>query len=112
MSRSDQPPGLVETIKSIKIMHVSMPRGPIRITSVRQVAIPAELLRALGLEVGDSVYFRQSDHDPDILEIIPGNVLTRRYEAGAGAEVIERMLKPSTAEDPRRPGESHTQRET
>lgn len=93
-------------------MHVSMPRGPIKITSVRQVAIPAELLRALGLEVGDSVYFRRSDHDPDILEIIPADVLTRRYEAGAGAEVVERMFEPSTVDDPPRPGESHTQRET
>lgn len=93
-------------------MHVSMPRGPIKITSVRQVAIPAELMRVLGLEVGDSVYFRQSDHDPDILEIIPADVLTRRYEGGAGAEVVERMFKPSTVDDPRRPGESHTRRET
>ena len=93
-------------------MHVSMPRGPIKITSVRQVAIPAELLRALGLEVGDNVYFRQSDHDPEILEIIPADVLIRRYEAGAGAEVVERMLKPSTHDDPGRPGESHTERET
>jgi bifunctional DNA-binding transcriptional regulator/antitoxin component of YhaV-PrlF toxin-antitoxin module len=93
-------------------MYVFMPRGPIKITSVRQVAIPAELLRALSLEVGDSVYFRQSDHDPDILEIIPADVLMRRYETGAGAEVVERMLKPSTLDDPGRPGESPTQRET
>ena len=93
-------------------MHVSMPRGPIKITSVRQVAIPAELLRALGLEVGDCVYFRQSDHDPDVLEIIPADVVTRRYEAGAAAEVVERMFKPSTLDDSPPPGDSHTQMET
>jgi bifunctional DNA-binding transcriptional regulator/antitoxin component of YhaV-PrlF toxin-antitoxin module len=92
-------------------MHVPMPRGPVKITSVRQVAIPAELLRALGLEVGDSVYFQQSDHDPDILEIIPADVLTRRYQAGAGAEAVERMFKPSTLDAPGGPGEPHTQSE-
>jgi bifunctional DNA-binding transcriptional regulator/antitoxin component of YhaV-PrlF toxin-antitoxin module len=93
-------------------MHVPMPRGPIKITSVRQVSIPAELLRALGLEVGDSVYFRQSDHDPDILEIIPADVLTRRYQVGAGAEAVERMIKPSAPDSPVRPSEPHTQGET
>lgn len=76
-----------------------MPRGPHKITSVRQVAIPAELLRAVGLEVGDSVYFRQSSHDPDILEMIPGDVLMRRYEAGAGSEALDRLSEPSTLDD-------------
>jgi bifunctional DNA-binding transcriptional regulator/antitoxin component of YhaV-PrlF toxin-antitoxin module len=83
-----------------------MPRGPIKITSVRQVAIPAELLRALGLEVGDSVYFRQSSHDPDLLEIIPADVLARRYDLGASSEAVERLSMPSTLDDLAYPTES------
>ena len=43
-------------------MHVSMPYGPHKITKVRQVAIPAELLHAVGLEVGDFIHYRLSDH--------------------------------------------------
>jgi bifunctional DNA-binding transcriptional regulator/antitoxin component of YhaV-PrlF toxin-antitoxin module len=87
-----------------------MPRGPHKITSVRQVAIPAELLRALGLEVGDSVYFRQSSHDPDILEMIPADVLTRRYETGAGSEALERLSEPSTLDDRARSRDSQPPR--
>jgi bifunctional DNA-binding transcriptional regulator/antitoxin component of YhaV-PrlF toxin-antitoxin module len=80
-------------------MHVSIPRGPHKITSVRQVAIPADLLRELGLDVGDSVYFRQSSHDPDVLELIPADVLVRRYEAGAGSEALDRLRQPATLDD-------------
>ena len=67
-----------------------MPYGPHKITKVRQVAIPAELLHAVGLEVGDFIHYRLSDHDPYVIEIIPSDVLERRYGQ-------ERIRKPWNA---------------
>ena len=80
-------------------MHVSMPYGPHKITKVRQVAIPAELLHAVGLEIGDFIHYRLSDHDPYVIEIIPSDVLERRYGAGADSEALERLSQPSTPDD-------------
>ena len=80
-------------------MHVSMPYGPHKITKVRQVAIPAELLHAVGLEVGDFIHYRLSDHDPYVIEIIPSDILERRYRAGADSEALERLSQPSTPDD-------------
>ncbi len=76
-----------------------MPYGPVKITKVRQVGIPAELLHAVGLEVGDSIHYRLSDHDPHVIEIIPSDVLERRYKAGADSEALERLSQPSTPDD-------------
>lgn len=80
-------------------MHVSMPYGPHKITKVRQVAIPAELLHAVGLEVGDFIHYRLSDHDPYVIEMIPSDVLERRYRAGADSEALERLNQPSPPDD-------------
>lgn len=76
-----------------------MPYGPHKITKVRQVAIPAELLHAVGLEVGDFIHYRLSDHDPYVIEIIPSDVLERRYGAGVDAEAVERMSQPPIPDD-------------
>ena len=76
-----------------------MPYGPHKITKVRQVAIPAELLHAVGLEVGDFVHYQLSDRDPDVIEIIPSDVLERRYRAGADSEAQERLSQPSGPDD-------------
>lgn len=59
------------------------PYGPHRLTAVRQVAIPAELLKAVGLEPGDRVYFVRSDRHPDVIEIVPTDVLVQQLERGA-----------------------------
>jgi bifunctional DNA-binding transcriptional regulator/antitoxin component of YhaV-PrlF toxin-antitoxin module len=59
-----------------------MPYGPHKITRVRQVAIPGELLHAVGLEPGDNVHFRLSEHDPHLIEIIPSDIVARRYQDG------------------------------
>ncbi len=76
-----------------------MPYGPHKITKVRQVAIPAELLHAVGLEVGDFIHYRLSDHDPYVIEIIPSDVLERRYRAAADSEALERLSQPLTPDD-------------
>lgn len=82
-----------------KIIHVSMPYGPHKITRVRQVAIPGELLCAIGLEPGDNVHFRLSDIDPHVIEIIPSDIVARRYQTGAGSETLERLGHPSAPDD-------------
>jgi hypothetical protein len=89
----------LEIIKFNKIALVGMPYGPHRITRVRQVSIPAELLGVVGLDVGDQVHFRHSDHDPHIIEILPSDVVLRRYMTGAEAEALERLAEPETLDD-------------
>ena len=76
-----------------------MPYGPHKITRVRQVAVPGELLRTVGLEPGDNVHFRLSDSDPNVIEIVPSDIVARRYETGAGSEALERLSQPSTPDD-------------
>jgi bifunctional DNA-binding transcriptional regulator/antitoxin component of YhaV-PrlF toxin-antitoxin module len=44
--------------------------GPRRLTSVRQVSIPAQLLREVGLDKGEQVYFRLSE-DRSTIVLIP-----------------------------------------
>jgi len=76
-----------------------MPYGPHKITRVRQVAIPGELLRAVGLEPGDNVHFRLSDNDPHVIEIVPSDIVARRYQAAADSETLERLSQPSALDD-------------
>jgi bifunctional DNA-binding transcriptional regulator/antitoxin component of YhaV-PrlF toxin-antitoxin module len=76
-----------------------MPYGPHKITQVRQVGIPGELLRAVGLALGDSVHFRLSDNDPHVIEIVPSDIIARRYQAGADSEALERLSQPSAPDD-------------
>jgi bifunctional DNA-binding transcriptional regulator/antitoxin component of YhaV-PrlF toxin-antitoxin module len=76
-----------------------MPHGPHKITQVRQVAIPGELLRAVGLELGDNVHFRLSESDPHVIEIVPSDIVARRYQTGADSEALERLRKPSAPND-------------
>jgi bifunctional DNA-binding transcriptional regulator/antitoxin component of YhaV-PrlF toxin-antitoxin module len=76
-----------------------MPYGPHKITRVRQVAIPGELLRAVGLELGDNVHFRLSESDPHVIEIVPSDIVARRYQAGADSETLERLSQPSALDD-------------
>lgn len=73
--------------------------GPHKITRVRQVAIPDHLLRSVGLERGDNVHFRLSDNDPYVIEIVPSDIVARRYQAGADSETLERLGKPSAPDD-------------
>jgi bifunctional DNA-binding transcriptional regulator/antitoxin component of YhaV-PrlF toxin-antitoxin module len=76
-----------------------MPYGPHKITRVRQVGIPGELLHAVGLEPGDNVHFRLSQNDPYVIEIVPSDIVARRYQAGADSETFERLGEPSAPDD-------------
>ena len=86
-----------------------MPHGPHKITQVRQVAIPGELLRAVGLELGDNVHFRLSESDPHVIEIVPSDIVARRYQAGAdeALERLEKALQPLTTCFPARVAEDY-----
>jgi bifunctional DNA-binding transcriptional regulator/antitoxin component of YhaV-PrlF toxin-antitoxin module len=77
---------------------VATPYGPHKISKVRQVAIPAEVLAKLGLQVGETIYFRIRPEDPEILELIPSRVVVRRYEIGADQEELERLRERSASE--------------
>lgn len=50
---------------------MATPVGPRRVTKVRQVAIPATLLRDAGIEIGDEVYFEILGEDPSVIRIVP-----------------------------------------
>jgi hypothetical protein len=76
-----------------------MPYGPHKITRVRQVAIPGELLRAVGLRLGDNVHLRLSERDPHVIEIIPSDIVARRYQAAVDSEALERFSQPSAPDD-------------
>lgn len=73
------------------------PYGPHKITKVRQVSLPSELMREAGLEVGDAVYARVNPGDAETIELIPARVLARRYERGHDAETLERLTEQDTA---------------
>lgn len=60
--------------------------GPRRITQVNQVAIPVILLRQLGLERGDLVYFEVSGDSPTELRVLSARTVEARYESGRGSE--------------------------
>ncbi|EIU07104.1 hypothetical protein MA5S0422_0053 [Mycobacteroides abscessus 5S-0422] len=65
--------------------------------------LPTKLARALHLKPGDEFYWRHSDDDPDILQLIPSEVVERRYFQGEQAEQLARATAeplPTPAEDP------------
>ena len=52
---------------------MAVPVGPRRLTSVRQVAIPAALLAQVGLAVGSNVYFDVPEEDPTFIRLVPAD---------------------------------------
>lgn len=64
---------------------MSVPVGPRRLTSVRQVAIPAALLARVGLAIGSQVYFEVPEDDPTFIRIVPAahvSEMSRHRETG------------------------------
>ncbi|OBJ71836.1 hypothetical protein A5626_02435 [Mycobacterium marseillense] len=58
--------------------------------------LPIRLARRLRIQGGDLVYWRISDDLPDVLQLIPEEVVERRYSAGermeAGAREVGQEL--------------------
>ncbi|MBW0012878.1 MAG: hypothetical protein JO059_06920, partial [Mycobacterium sp.] len=66
-----------------------------------QVRLPIRLARRLRIQSGDLIYWRTSDDLPDVLQLLPEEVVERRYSAGerleAGSQEVGREL---AADDP------------
>lgn len=73
--------------------------GPHPLSSQGQVKLPVKLQRALRLEPGDEFYWRQSDDDPDVLLLVPSEVVERRYAAGASQEAATRPAAEPLPQD-------------
>ncbi len=69
--------------------------GPHPISSKLQLRVPLELARQLSIEAGDKFYWRLSDDQPGVLELLPVEVVERRYSAG---ERLERSTREVAAE--------------
>lgn len=61
---------------------MELPFGPHRLTSKRQVAIPAELMRKMHLEPGDTVYFQASEEHAGCILIVPAEVAAAWWSSG------------------------------
>lgn len=69
--------------------------GPFALSANFQLRLPVAIARAMRLGAGDRVYWRASDDNPDVLELIPAEVVERRYSAG---ERLERTGHPRAHE--------------
>jgi bifunctional DNA-binding transcriptional regulator/antitoxin component of YhaV-PrlF toxin-antitoxin module len=68
--------------------------GPRKLTSVRQVSIPAQLLREVGLDKGDQVYFRLSEDRSAIVL-----VLARDVEGATARPRARRAVRTAATRD-------------
>lgn len=68
---------------------MTAPDGPHPVSSRLQVRLPIRLARRLHIEGGDLVYWRISDDLPDVLQLLPEEVVERRYSAGERLEAAE-----------------------
>lgn len=64
--------------------------GPHPISSKLQLRLPIRLARQLSIETGDLFYWRISDDDPGTLQLLPSEVVERRYGAGERLEALDR----------------------
>ena len=66
--------------------------GPHPLSSKLQLRLPIRLARALRIEAGDLFYWRVSDEDPGTLQLLPAEVVERRYSAGEQMEASAREV--------------------
>jgi hypothetical protein len=71
---------------------MTAPDGPHPVSSKLQVRLPIRLANQLHIEAGDLFYWRVSDDDPGTLQLIPSEVVERRYSAGERLEAAEREI--------------------
>lgn len=63
--------------------------GPHPLSSKLQVRLPIRLAKKLHIEGGDLFYWRITDDMPDVLQLVPAEVVERRYSAGERLEAAE-----------------------
>jgi hypothetical protein len=56
------------------------------VSSKLQVRLPVRLARRLRIQSGDLIYWRISDDLPGVLQLLPEEVVERRYSAGERLE--------------------------
>jgi hypothetical protein len=71
---------------------VSAPDGPHPVSSKLQVRLPIRLANQLHIKAGDYIYWRASDDHPGTLELIPSEIVERRYSAGARLEAADQEV--------------------
>ena len=69
--------------------------GPFALSSNLQVRVPVAIARQMSLQRGDRLYWRVSDDNPGVIELIPAEIVERRYSAG---ERLERAAQPAATE--------------
>lgn len=75
--------------------------GPHRVSGKLQVRIPIRIARELSIDEGDLYYWRVSETEPGIVQLIPVEVVERRYSVGerlersAGGAPVERDHQPA-----------------
>lgn len=66
--------------------------GPHPVSSKLQVRLPIRLAKQLHIEGGDQFYWRISDDEPGVLQLVPAEIVERRYAAGERLEAAEREV--------------------
>ena len=64
------------------------PYGPFKIRSTRQITLPAELLRHINVETGDSVYVVKAEDIEGALLVIPVEKLVSWIDAGRRQDAL------------------------
>ncbi|MBT9604990.1 MAG: hypothetical protein IV096_00205 [Microbacterium sp.] len=59
--------------------------------------LPVKIARSLSIGPGDEFFWRVSDELPGIIQLVPAEVVERRYAVG---ETLERLDTASASEDP------------
>jgi len=63
-------------------LYVHPPHGPHKIAANGQVVVPKDVLNAVGLAAGDSVYVQALEDPPGAVLIVPADTAARWFEAG------------------------------
>jgi hypothetical protein len=59
-----------------------VPHGPKEIPKSRQVALPAELMALVNLDIGDQVYFARAEEPEGALLILPVELIAKWIDRG------------------------------
>jgi hypothetical protein len=71
------------------VRDVSSLDGPHPISSKLQLRLPVRLARELRITEGDHFYWRVSDDLPGVLQLVPAEVVERRYAVGERLESLD-----------------------
>ena len=65
--------------------------GPHPLSSKLQLRLPVRLARELRIEAGDLLYWRLSDDVPGVLQLVPAEIVERRYSAGERLDALDKV---------------------